>query len=138
MVERRWITFTVGGYRFAVPIETVREVLNVASIVPVPGSRLPFEGILPYRENMVLPVFSLLDILGKRHDEDGSLVVVAGSVEDPIAFKVHSMGGVVVSSETDETGPYEGDLPSGDWNSGVLKKTGGELILLEVGRLFDS
>ena len=138
MSERRLISFTVGDYRFAVPIEAVREVVNVDAIVPVPGGRLPLEGILPYRDNMVLPVFSLLDLLGGRHEEPGSLVVVTGSEQDPFGFRVRNMGGVMTSSEKDEISPFEGDLPlSGDAISGKLRKTGGELILLDTDRLLD-
>jgi chemotaxis signal transduction protein len=138
MLERRLISFTVGRYRFAVPIDAVREVLNVASLVPVPGGRLPLEGILSYRGNKVLPVFSLLDLLGARHDETGSLVVVTGPEKKPVGFRVSSMGGVMIYSEDDEIAPWEGDLSAGgDAISGVLKKTGGELILLEMDRLFD-
>lgn len=138
MPERRLISFSIGDYRFAVPIEAVREVINVTSMVPVPGARLPLEGILPYRENMVLPVFSLLDLLGARHDESGSLVIVTGPEDDPVGFKVHNMGGVMITGDNDEVVSYEGDLLSpGESISGVLKKTGGELILLAIDRLFE-
>jgi chemotaxis signal transduction protein len=139
MLDRRLISFTVGSYRFAVPIEAVREVVNVVSLVPVPGGRRPLEGILPYRGNMVLPIFSLLDLLGTRHDEPGSLVIVTGPEDDPVGFRVHSMGGVMISGDNDEIASYEGELSlSGSAISGVLKKTGGELILLEIDRLFDN
>ena len=138
MPERRLISFNVGGYRFAVPIEIVREVVNVTSVLPVPGGRRPLEGILPYRENMVLPLFSLLDLLGGRHDETGNLVMVAGSEDDLIGFRVHSMGGVIIRRDDDEIIPYEGELSAADGAiSGVLKKTGGEIILLEIEHLFD-
>ena len=137
-MERRLISFTVGNHRFAVPIDTVHEVVNVTKVVPVPGGRRPLEGIFPYRSNIVLPVFSLLDLLGIQHDERGSLVVVTGSKEDPVGFRVHSMGGVLTSSDSDEVTPYEGELSSADGAiTGVLKKTGGELILLDCDRLFD-
>jgi chemotaxis signal transduction protein len=139
MLDRRLISFTVGSYRFAVPIEAVREVVSVVSLVPVPGGRRPLEGILPYRGNMVLPIFSLLDLLGTRHDEPGSLVIVTGPEDDPVGFRVHSMGGVMISGDNDEIASYEGELSlSGSAISGVLKKTGGELILLEIDRLFDN
>ncbi|MDF1526056.1 MAG: chemotaxis protein CheW [bacterium] len=137
MLERRLISFTVGSYRFAVPIETVREVLDVASLVPVPGGRLPLEGILSYRGNMVLPVFSLLDLLGTRHDETGNFVIVTGPVDDPVGFRVRHMGGVITSGEKDEITPLEGESSlTSDAIAGVLKKTGGEMILLEMDLLF--
>jgi hypothetical protein len=49
------------------------------------------------------------------------------------------MGGVMISGDSDEITPYEGDLSvSHGAIAGLLKKTGGELILLDVDRLFDS
>jgi len=137
MAERRLISFTVGKHRFAVPIEVVREVVNMDSSVPVPGGRRPLEGVLPYRGSRLLPVFSLLDLLGVPHDESGKLVIVAGTAEDPLGFRVRNMGGVMISGDSDEVAPYEGELDSsGGAIAGILKKTGGELILLEVDRLF--
>jgi len=138
MPERRLISFTVGRYRFAVPIEVVREVVSITSVVPVPGGRRPLEGIVPYRDNMVLPVFLLLDLLGVAYDEPSDLVIVAGPEDDPVGFRVHNMGGVMMSGENDEVVPYVGELSSpGGAISGVLKKSGGELILLEIDRLFN-
>jgi len=136
MPERRLISFNIDVHRFAVPIEAVREVVSVSSVVSVPGSRRPLEGIMQYRDNTVLPVFSLLDLLGKEHHESSNLVVVTGSQEAPVGFRVHNMGGVMTSGD-DETTPYEGDLAAVDGAvTGVLKKTGGELLLLDVDRLF--
>ncbi|MGD8353148.1 MAG: chemotaxis protein CheW, partial [Pseudomonadota bacterium] len=92
-----------------------------------------------YRDNMVLPVFSLLDLLGVRHDEPGNLVMVTGQEDDPVGFRVQNMGGVMTSGDNDEISPYEGEqLHSKNGITGVLKKTGGELILLNFEGLFDS
>lgn len=139
MQESRLISFTVGDHRFAVPIETVREVVSVTTAVPVPGGRRPLEGIFPYREKMVLPVFSLLDLLGIKHDDPGDLVIVTGSEDDPVGFRVQSMGGVMTIGDDDEIVPYEGELLLSDGAiKGVLKKTGGDLIHLDFDRIFDS
>ena len=138
MMERRLISFAVGSHRFAVPLDAVREVVNINKLVSIPGGRRPFEGIYPYRSNIVLPVFSLIDLLGGQHDEPGSLVIVTGSEQDPVGFRVGSMGGVITSNDSDEIIPYEGELShSHGAITGVLKKTGGELILLDCDRLFD-
>jgi len=138
MTERRLISFTVDGFRFAVPIKAIQEVLTVGSVVPLPGSKRPLEGIMRYRDNAVLPVFSLLDLLGKQHDETGNLIMVMGTEDDPVGFRVKNMGGVLTWGEMDETEVYEGELTAVKAVAGVLKKTGGELILLKVERLFDS
>jgi chemotaxis signal transduction protein len=138
--ERRCITFSIGEYRFAVPIDKVREILNVTGLLPIPGGREPLEGIVPYRAGTVLPVFSLLGLLGGRGNEASDLIVVAGSEESPVGFRVGSMGGVLVVSEAEEESlPYEGDLKAPEGViTGILKKPEGEHILLEFDRMFDT
>ena len=134
MNERRHITFSVGNHRFAVPIEKVREVVSATSVLPVPGGRKPLEGILSYRERSVLPVFSLLELLGDQDDQVNDLIVVTGTEEAPVGFKVHSMGGIMITTGAeDEIAPYEGELKSPEGAIiGILKKTGGDHILLEI------
>jgi len=138
--ERRYITFSAGEHRFAVPIEKVGEVVSSANVLPVPGGRRPLEGIISYRDRAVLPVFSLLEILGEKEAETSVLIVVAGSKESPIGFRVRGLGGIIASTES-ENGivPYEGKLggPEGAI-AGILKKTGGDHILLEIEKVLGS
>lgn len=133
MNEKRHITFSAGKYRFAVPIEKVREVVSATSVLSVPGGRKPLEGIIPYREQTVLPVFSLLGLLGEQGDEISDLVVVAGSGESPVGFRVRNIGGIMITSGEDEIAPYEGELKGPDGAiTGILKKSGGDHIILEI------
>ena len=37
MADTRMITFALGRHRFAIPIEDIREVINIDSVVNVPG-----------------------------------------------------------------------------------------------------
>jgi chemotaxis signal transduction protein len=137
MTDTRMITFALGRHRFAIPIDDIREVINVDSVVSVPGGRRPLEGILPYREDSILPVFSLLDLLGHEHEEGSNLVVVTGTSDAPIGFRVRQMGGVMVSGPEDELVPYDGDLGSGGKAvAGVLRKPGGEHLLLDMKQVF--
>lgn len=137
MADTRMITFALGQYRFAIPIEDIREVINIDSVVDVPGGRRPLEGILPYRDDAILPVFSLLDLLGHEHKEESNLVLVTGTRDAPIGFRVRHMGGVMVSGPEDEVVPYDGELgSSGKAVSGVLRKPGGEHILLDMKQVF--
>jgi chemotaxis signal transduction protein len=137
LAERRHITFNAGKHRFAVPIEKVREVINATSVLAVPGGRKPLEGVIAYREQTVLPVFSLLGLLGDKKDETSGLIVVVDPGESPVGFRVHSLGGIMITTGAeDEVAPYEGELkgPEGAI-TGILKKTGGGHILLEIDRV---
>ena len=130
-------TLDLGRNRCARTIEDRREVINVEEVVYGTGGRRPLEGILPYREDAILPVFSLLDLLGHEHEEGSNLVVVTGTSDAPIGFRVRQMGGVMVSGPEDEVVPYDGDLGGGGKAvTGVLKKPGGEHILLNMKHVF--
>jgi chemotaxis signal transduction protein len=138
--ERRYITFNAGGHRFAVPIEEVGEVVSSAAVIPVPSGRRPLEGIIRYRDRAVLPVFSLLEILGEQEAEESALIVVAGPEESPLGFRVRGLGGIITLTESEEgIVPYEGKLggPEGAI-AGILKKTGGDHILLDIGKVLGS
>jgi chemotaxis signal transduction protein len=136
--ESRHIAFSVGEHRFAVSIDKVREILNVTTMMSIPGGREPLEGILPYRDETILPVFSLLGLLGGEGNEKSEHIIVTGSEESPVGFRVSSMGGILVTSQTeDEIAPYEGNLKAPEGViTGILKKSGGDHILLEIDQVF--
>ncbi|UCG38657.1 MAG: chemotaxis protein CheW [bacterium] len=140
MGEKRLITFSISKHRFAAPIDEIREVVSADAVMPVPGARRPLLGLLPYRGHTVLPVFSLLDLLGDRSGESGNLVIVAASPGGPVGFRVRQMGGVMMlSAGEQEVVPYEGDLGAGTGAvTALLKRTGGEYIILDIGKLFTS
>jgi chemotaxis signal transduction protein len=132
--EKRHITVSAGKHRFAVPIEKVREVVGETSLLSIPGSRKPLEGIVLYREQTVLPVFSLLDLLGEKGDENSDLILVTGPKESPVGFRVRSIGGIMITAGgEEEIAAYEGQLKGPDGAiTGVIKKSGGDHILLEI------
>lgn len=137
MGETRFITFRAGGHDFAVPIEKVREVLTLSFVFPVPGGRRPLLGIISYRNKRVLPVFSLLDALGEEGAGTGHLIVVWGPESAPAGFAVDGLGGIVTASgQEEEIEPYQGTLggPEGAVPA-VLKKAGGDHILLEIDKV---
>ena len=137
MNDRRFITFNAGDHKFAVPIEDVREVVSPSAVFPVPGGRKPLLGIIPYREEGVLPVFSLLEILGEPEVQAGTLIVIADYDGAPIGFTVQGLGGIISASGSgDEMKPYDGDLESHDGAiMGTLEKTGEDHIVLEIGKV---
>jgi len=135
--DRRFITFNAGEHNFAVPIEDVREVVSPSAVFPVPGGRKPLLGIIPYREKGVLPVFSLLEILGEPETRAGTLILIADHGEASIGFTVQGLGGIITASGSeDEMKPYDGDLEGPDGAiTGILEKTGEDYIVLEIGQV---
>ncbi len=138
--DRRFITFSAGEHKFAVPIEDVREVVSSSGVFPVPGGKKPLLGIIPYREEGVLPVFSLLEILGEPETHGRPLIVIADFDGAPAGFTVQKLGGVItVSGSEEEMRPYEDGLEGyGSSITGVLEKAGEDYVVLEVGQLLSS
>ena len=74
MTDSRLIFFHVGGHGFAVPLSEIREIVAVSAVTPVPGARAPLEGVTVYREEGVLPLFSLLGAMGNASITNGGVI----------------------------------------------------------------
>jgi purine-binding chemotaxis protein CheW len=63
-VRQRLVTFEVGGQEYALPLDSVREIVATPeNPTSVPGSDDAVRGIMPYR-NALLPLLSLRRLLG--------------------------------------------------------------------------
>ncbi|UCF30566.1 MAG: chemotaxis protein CheW [bacterium] len=135
MADTRLISFTSAGQDYAVPISAVREVLRVDRVESVPGSRPPLEGIVIYRENQILPVFSLPQVLGESTEVKGNFVVVVEIEGHTLGFRIERIGGVADYPSAEEIEEYTGTLNAvpgaidGSWKSGR-----GTLLLLQLER----
>jgi len=66
-----YITFDLGGQRFAVDVADVREILDHLEIAPMPGQGGAWCGVVDNRGSSV-PVLDLASRLGLRECHDGS------------------------------------------------------------------
>ena len=89
---RSFISFTVGDIEMAIPIEKVKEVIEVTSLVPMPNAPKHIEGVYNLR-NSVIAVSSLPKRLGiKGAEESNKVVVLEGK---PVGFKVSKLKGIL-------------------------------------------
>jgi chemotaxis signal transduction protein len=65
----------VGREQYALPVETVLEVVEHGELTPVPGSRAEIIGVFNLR-GRVIPVIALATILGLPAEEPERIVVV--------------------------------------------------------------
>jgi purine-binding chemotaxis protein CheW len=64
VIRQRLVTFEVAGQEYALPLETVREIVTAPeSLTFVPGSDDAVRGVMPYRDGL-LPLLSLRRLLG--------------------------------------------------------------------------
>ena len=137
MTDSRLIFFHVGGHGFAVPLSEIREIVAVSAVTPVPGARAPLEGVTVYREEGVLPLFSLLGAMGNASITNGALIVVAELGGEFIGFRVEGVGGVIGMPEENGLETYKGELkgPPGAIK-GIFKSGGQVLVAISLSGVF--
>lgn len=110
MTDSRLIFFHVGNWSFAVPLNEVREIVAAASVTPVPGARPPLEGVMVYRREEALPLFSLPSALGIDYETVGGFVAVSEIDGVFLGFRVEGIGGVIDGVEGNHLDKYHGEL----------------------------
>ena len=110
ITDNRLITFHLSGGDYAVPIAVVREVISAEKIDQLPGGRKPLEGLMIYRENQVLPVFSLTQALGLENESLGDLILVVKLNTQMLGFRVEKIGRVIGGSGSHHYEPLEEEL----------------------------
>ncbi len=137
MEETRLITFTSNKRAFAVPLGKVREVIDMGEVEPLPDTIPPLEGLVIYRTNRVLPVFSMSQLLGSREKGVGEFLLVIGAGDELYGVRVMKIGGIL-SHPADEqmiSDENNSDFPEGVEIARFLDKDE-EIIILNLDRLF--
>ncbi len=89
---KSFVSFRVGSVDMAVPIEKVREVIEIEEVTPLPGAPPYVKGMFNLR-NSVIAVISLPERLGIERAEDSNRVVVLEGV--PAGFTVSKLRGIL-------------------------------------------
>ncbi len=134
---RQFVTFQVRDELFGVPLAEVQEIIRMPELVQVPLSPPSLEGIANLR-GAVLPITSLRRVFGTEdaaHD-DATRVVVVNRAGAPVGFVVDRMASVITAEaeEIEGAGAIEATVRS-DMLRGVVKRTGGMILLLDPARL---
>ncbi len=125
-----YVEFGVAGEHFAVPLESVREIVRACAITPIPSASAHVKGMIALRDE-VLPVVDLASRLGmvRNAEVEGQIVIldlqgiVVGLLVDE-ASQVSSLG----DAEFD-AGAAPQDLGRKGLVAGVLR-TGERLLML--------
>ncbi len=145
---RQFVTFHVERETYAVPLAEVQEIIRLPAMVDVPLAPPALAGLANLRGS-VLPVASLRRLFSlpdRTHDDATRVVVInrgagqgggqGGSHESTSGFVVDRMASVI----TAETGEIEGadGLSAGaeaELLAGVIKRAGGMVMIIDLGRL---
>jgi purine-binding chemotaxis protein CheW len=138
--EQEFFCFTLGELHLGVPSESVREVLRVKRITPMPRVPSFVLGVAGHRGE-VLPVLDLLRFFGKGEGRPGPRArVFVGAVGSHIAgFLVDAVGGLHRYRPADILpAPIGGDLSS-ESVLGVVQQPGEPVVsLLNFAKLIQS
>jgi purine-binding chemotaxis protein CheW len=109
--KRVVVVWTVGGRRYAFPLEAVTEIIRPVWVTPVPEAPDHMLGVIQVRE-AVVPVF---DLRARFDREPSALVyrnrfIVASAAGRPVAFVVEEVLDVVDVTDQEVHGP--GAFPS--------------------------
>jgi chemotaxis signal transduction protein len=137
MVENRLIAFTATQHSFAVPLEEVREVIDVGRIESIPGSIPPLEGLAIYRKDKILPVFSMNQLLGGDERGEGDFLLVVEVGGESLGIRIVKIGRVTGYPSDDRISRYEGapNVPDGAV-LGKFQEKDEEFLILDLDRLF--
>ena len=107
-----YVRLEVGGERYALPVETVREVADLGDVTPLPRSGADTLGVVNVRGHIV-PVFDLASLIGATGRGSGQRLVVACVDEGHAGFAVDE---IVSVGELADVEPESGGVLLGTAN----------------------
>ncbi|MGD9938634.1 MAG: chemotaxis protein CheW [Clostridia bacterium] len=140
----QYLTFTLAGEQYAVPVGKVREVLEYTRITRLPRTADFMKGLINLRGAGV-PVIDLRLKFGMEEttvDKDTAIVVldVDGStgevVVGALADAVHEV--VEIDADQIEPAPRFGTKLAAEFIQGVGKRDNHFIIILDIDRIFNS
>jgi chemotaxis signal transduction protein len=129
-VSERFVVVRSGGQRYGLPLEAVREVVDVTAPRPVPARTAALRGVMPLRERhcSLIHLGALLDGTAPPPVLSVTAVVVqAGAAA--LALEVDDVEDVIEAGAS-----FVGAAPAA-WASGVWRVGGNLVTVLDIGPL---
>ncbi len=134
-----FVTFTIAGQLFGIPVLQIQDVLSSYQITPIPLAPPEIKGSLNLRGRVVTAVDVRLRLgLSARPREAESMSIVAENEGELYSLMVDSVGEVLALSQS----AYERNLPTLDakfraFSDGIYRLDKELLVVLDVNRLLD-
>ncbi len=124
---RSFVGFEVGNVEFAIPIEKVKEVVEIEEVTALPEAPDYIEGVYNLR-NSVIVILSILRKLGISSGEESNRVIV---LEDfPVGLKVSKLKGILRASEDSIQAVEKIRGIEKDVFDGVIKSEDGRIVFM--------
>ena len=123
--NKQFVTFSVAGETFAVPMAPVQEIIRVPDVARLPLAPASLDGLANLR-GRVLPIINLRRLFGcgeREHDDATRALVI--NLGQPLGFVVDRVASVL-SVEASEIEPASSiqSIVSTDYLTGVIKRAG--------------
>ena len=134
-----FVTFTIAGQLFGIPVLQIQDVLSSYQITPIPLAPPEIKGSLNLRGRVVTAVDVRLRLgLSARPREAESMSIVAENEGELYSLMVDSVGEVLALSQS----AYERNLPTLDakfraFSDGIYRLDDQLLVVLDVNRLLN-
>ncbi len=134
-----FVTFTIAGQLFGIPVLQIQDVLSSYQITPIPLAPPEITGSLNLRGRVVTAIDVRLRLgLPARSDGTESMSIVAENEGELYSLMVDSVGEVLALSQS----AYERNLPTLDakfraFADGIYRLDDQLLVVLDVNRLLD-
>ena len=134
-----FVTFTIAGQLFGIPVLQIQDVLSSYHITPIPLAPPEIIGSLNLRGRVVTAIDVRLRLgLAARPKDAESMSIVAENEGELYSLMVDSVGEVLALSQS----AYERNLPTLDakfrtFSEGIYRLDNQLLVVLDVKRLLD-
>jgi purine-binding chemotaxis protein CheW len=134
-----YVTFSVAGQMFGLPIERVQDVFKPARITRVPLAGSEIAGVLNLRGRIVTAVELRIRLgLGAREGGNGPMAIGIESQGESFGLLVDAVGEVLKLAEGErEASPVNLDRHLGRVSAGVYRLDGELLVILDIDRVLD-
>jgi len=132
-----FVTFTVAGQLFGVPVTRVQDILTPDAIAPVPGGPPEVRGLINLRGRIVTVIDMRVHLsLRSKNDERAGMCVTVESLGESYTLYVDSVGDVVtLAHSVREANPATLDEVWRDVADAVYRTDNGLLVALNIDRL---
>lgn len=133
---QRFLTFSLGSEEYAVPLLSVKEVIGVPEITPVPYTPSHFLGITNLRGQVTSVIDLRLKFKMKKPENTGeTAVIIADLAPLSIGLVVDSINSVLAVQESQVSpSPRIESTQSSDYILGVVNREKALILLLDLAK----
>lgn len=126
----RFLVVRVGGERYGIGLDAVREVVDLARVRPVPARSPALRGVMPLRDRFCSLLHLGALLAGTAAQEAaGDTAVIVEVAGAPMALEVEDVEGVV------DRGAQPVGAAAGPWSAGVWRVGEDLVTVLDLGAL---